>query len=56
MKLVLLVINKQGVAAVWKCTAIGTYGADLDQWTIIFGPVTQHLQSHQFYGKNNSGA
>jgi len=30
--------------------------ADIAQWTIIFRPVTQHLQGHQFYSKNNSGA
>ena len=29
---------------------------DLAHWTIIFGPVTQHLRGHQFYNKNNSGA
>ena len=33
-----------------------TYAADLAHWTIIFGPVTQHLQGHQFYSKKNSGA
>ena len=43
----------QGVAAVWKCKANPTYGADLVHWTIIFGPVTRHLQGHQFYSKNN---
>ena len=34
----------QGVAAVWKLKENPTYGADLAHWTIIFGPVTQHLQ------------
>ena len=27
------------------------HGADLAHWTIIFGPVTQHLRGHQFYSK-----
>jgi len=34
----------QEVAAVWKLKDNSTYGADLAHWTIIFGPVTQHLQ------------
>jgi len=46
----------QGVAAVWKLKENPSYGADLAHWTTIFGPVTQHLQGHQFYSKNNSGA
>jgi len=25
-------------------------------WTIIFGPVTQHMGGHQFYSSKNSGA
>ena len=33
-----------------------TYGADIAQRTITFGPGTQHFQGHQFYSKNNSGA
>jgi len=46
----------QGVAAVWKLNENPTYGACHAHWTIIFGPVAQHLQGHQFYSKNNSGA
>jgi hypothetical protein len=46
----------QGVAAVWKINKNPTYGADLAHWTIIFLPVTQHLQGHQLYSKKNSGA
>jgi len=45
----------QGAAAVWKLKENPIYGADFVQWTVIFGPVTQHLQGHQFYSKNNSG-
>jgi len=33
-----------------------SYGADLAHWTVIFGPVTQHLWGHQLYSKNNSEA
>jgi len=40
----------------WTLMENPTYGADLAQWTIIFGPVTQHKQGHQFYSKKNSGA
>jgi len=33
-----------------------SYGADLAHWTVIFGPVTQHLWGHQLYSKNYSEA
>jgi hypothetical protein len=46
----------QRVDAVWKLKVNPTYGADLAHRTVIFGPVTQHVQGHQFYSKNNSGA
>jgi hypothetical protein len=49
-------IQTQGVAAVWKLKENPMYGADLVHWSIVFGPVTQHLQGHHFYGKKNSGA
>jgi len=39
----------------WKLKENPTYGADLTHWTIIFGPVTQHLGGHQFYSKKISG-
>jgi len=34
----------QEVAAVWKLKENPTFGADLAHWTIIFGPLTRHLQ------------
>jgi len=40
----------------WKLKENPTYGADLAQWTIIFVPVTQHLQGHKLYSKKNSEA
>jgi hypothetical protein len=40
----------------WKLKVNPTYGADLAQWTVIFGPVTQHLGGHKLYSKNNSEA
>jgi hypothetical protein len=46
----------QVVVAVCKLKENPTYGADLAHWIITFGPVTQHIQVHQFYSKNNSGA
>jgi hypothetical protein len=51
-----IVQQTQGVPAVWKLKENPAYGADLVHWTIIFGTVTQYLQGHQFYSKNNSGA
>jgi len=38
----------------WKLKENPTYGADLAHWTIVFGPMTQHLGGHQFYSKKNS--
>ena len=40
----------------WKLKVNPTYGADLAHWTVIFVPVTQHLQGHHLYSKKNSGA
>jgi len=40
----------------WKLKVNPTYGADLVHWTIIFGPVTQHLGGHQLYSKKNAEA
>jgi len=40
----------------WKLKVNPTHGADLAHWTVTFGPVTQHLQGHQLYGKKNAGA
>ena len=40
----------------WKFKVNPTYGADLAQWTIFFGPVTQHLGGHHLYSKKNAGA
>ena len=44
------------IAEVWKLKENPTFGADLAHWAIIFGPMTQHMQGHQFYNRNNSGA
>ena len=49
-------VQETHVAAVWKLKENRTFGAEFAHWTIIFGPVTQHLQGHHFYNKNNSGA
>jgi hypothetical protein len=38
----------------WKLKVNPTYGADLAHWTVIFEPVTQHLQGHQLYSKKNA--
>ena len=46
----------QGIVAVWNLKENPTYCADLAQLTITLGPVTQRLQGHQFYSKNNLGA
>ena len=42
----------------WKLKVNPTYGADLAHWTVIFVPVTQHLEGHQLqeYCKKNAGA
>jgi len=40
----------------WKIKENPIYGADLAHWTIILGPVTQHLRCHQFYSEKNAGA
>ena len=39
----------------WKLKVNPTYGADLAHWTVIFVPVTHHLQCHQLYSKENVG-
>ena len=39
-----------------KGNPLYVYGADLAHWSIIFGPVKQHLWHHQFFSKKNSGA
>jgi hypothetical protein len=32
-----------------------TCSADVAHWTVIFGPMKQHLGDHQFYGNKNGG-
>jgi hypothetical protein len=49
-------VQAQVVAAVWEFKENLTYGADFVHWTIMFGPVTQHLRGYQFYGRKNLGA
>jgi len=51
-----IAVDRHLLSMHWKLQENPTYGADLPHWTIIFGPVTQHLGDHQFYSKKNSKA